>query len=293
LLLKQRYPDETGHVRGHPVARRQPDRDAAATIRGVAPIRQPRESDHAGRPSKSRPNRRRRTRAPRASTWKADILHHSTTRVGRLLSRLAPALAIVALVAFATTATATPPSSPRPVTSFNPVAVPLDGLIGEALVGAPAASSPPDVAPDTALADPGSAPAATIAPRSQPKVQAEVFVKPTPKPKPKVYSTAGTGHAIRGRASWYCNNDGSRGPISACHYQYPDTSAYNAYAAAGPKLRAALGSHWRGKIVYVNGLRVKLVDWCQCYGGQTGVEKLIDLYYDVYRRAGGNVTIRW
>jgi hypothetical protein len=200
----------------------------------------------------------------------------------------------VALVAFATTATATPPSSTTPVGRLDPVTIPLDALVSAAPTTAPA-TAPTAMALDTRFADPGTAPAATKTPRQQPKVKAGVFVKPTPKPKShaKVYSTAGTSHVLKGRASWYCNRDGSRGPISACHYQYPDTSAYNAYAAAGPKLRAALGSHWRGKIVYVNGLRVKLVDWCQCYGGQSGVEKLIDLYYDVYRRAGGNVTIRW
>jgi hypothetical protein len=211
-----------------------------------------------------------------------------------VLARLAPAVALLALVAFATTATATPPSRQAPLGSLDPVAIPLDALAAD-VPSVPTSFDPPTVALDTALADPGAAPAATKAPRRQPAVQAGVFVKPTPKPKPKarVYSTAGTGHVLKGRASWYCNNDGSRGPISACHYQYPDTSGYNAYAAAGPKLRAALGSHWRGKIVYVDGLRVKLVDWCQCYGGQSGVEKIIDLYYDVYRRAGGNVTIRW
>ncbi|HET7829206.1 MAG TPA: hypothetical protein VFL03_06590 [Candidatus Limnocylindrales bacterium] len=209
-----------------------------------------------------------------------------------MLSRLAPAVALVALVAFATTATATPPSKPAPLGSLDPVAIPLDGLVADVASVAPS-SDRATVALDTALADPGAAPAATKTPRRQPAVKAGVFVKPTPKPKPKRYSTAGTRHALKGRASWYCNKDGSRAQISACHYKYPDTSGYNAYAAAGPKLRAALGSHWRGKIVYVNGVRVKLVDWCQCYGGQSGVEKLIDLYYDVYLRTGGNVTIRW
>jgi hypothetical protein len=205
-------------------------------------------------------------------------------------------VALVALVAFATTATATPPSSTAPVGSLDPVTIPLQALVSPAPTTAPATDSTA-MALDTRFADPGAAPTATRAPRQQPRVKAGVFVKPTPKPKakaqPRVHSTAGTSHVLKGRASWYCNRDGSRAVISACHYKYPDTSAYNAYAAAGPKLRAALGSHWRGRIVYVNGLRVKLVDWCQCYGGQTGVEKLIDLYYDVYRRAGGNVTIRW
>lgn len=47
-----------------------------------------------------------------------------------------------------------------------------------------------------------------------------------------------------------------------------------------------------GRIVYVNGVRVKIIDWCQCYKG-TSEEKLIDLYYDVYLLTGGNIKIRW
>jgi hypothetical protein len=101
-----------------------------------------------------------------------------------------------------------------------------------------------------------------------------------------------TGHVLRGPASWYCNRDASRAQLSACHYQYPDTRAFNAYAAAGPKLRAAIGPNWRGRVVSVDGIAVKLVDWCQCYKGQSN-EKLLDLYYDVFLRTGGQVTIRW
>jgi rare lipoprotein A (peptidoglycan hydrolase) len=49
-------------------------------------------------------------------------------------------------------------------------------------------------------------------------------------------------------------------------------------AAAGPALRAMLGSSWRGRLVYVtrrtctNGVcvsrtaKVRLTDWCACYG---------------------------
>lgn len=230
---------------------------------------------------------------PRGPHRKVFTLHPTSTRYGRALSRLTPALALIALVAFATTATATPPTSAGTASSFDPVTIPLNGLVAE-VVPSPAPTSPAAVGEDTTIADPGDAPTATRAPRKQPAVKAGVFVKPTPKPKqPTVYSAGGTSHVLKGRASWYCNNDGSRAQISACHYQYPDTGAYNAYAAAGPKLRAALGPNWRGKVVLVDGLRVKLVDWCQCYGGQSGVEKVIDLYYDVYLRAGGSVTIRW
>ena len=199
-------------------------------------------------------------------------------------------------MAFTATATATPPSSAAtPATSFDAVTIPLDGLVSDAGLPAPAPAATPALASDTALADPGTAPTATRAPRAQPAADLEVVVKATPRPKsssPRVYSSAGTTRSLRGLASWYCNNDGSRGVISACHYQYPDTSAYNAYAAAGPRLRAALGPNWRGKTVLVDGLRVKLVDWCQCYQGQSH-EKIIDLYLDVFRRTGSSVTIRW
>ena len=231
---------------------------------------------------------------PADPTRKAYILHPPTTRYGRALSRLTPALALIALVAFATTATATPPSSAGTAASFDPVTIPLHGLVSDVVRQSPAPTTEAAVDEDTTLADPGAAPTATRTPRNQPAVKAGVFVKPTPKPKqPSVYSAGGTSHVLKGRASWYCNKDASRAQISACHYQYPDTGAYNAYAAAGPKLRAALGSNWRGKVVLVDGLRVKLVDWCECHGGESGVEKLIDLYYDVYLRAGSSVTIRW
>ena len=43
-------------------------------------------------------------------------------------------------------------------------------------------------------------------------------------------------------------------------------------AAVGPRLRAALGSRWRGRLVHVNGIPVRLTDWCACPGG-----RIIDL----------------
>jgi hypothetical protein len=128
---------------------------------------------------------------------------------------------------------------------------------------------------DTILATPPPA-------RPQPStaVTKPVIVQ-VPPPAPK------TTHALSGLASWYC-----RAGVSICTAGYPDDGGVDAYAAAGPDLRAAIGSGWRGKIVYVDGLRVRLIDWCQCYHGEPH-EKLLDLYYDVYARVGGNVTIRW
>ena len=124
--------------------------------------------------------------------------------------------------------------------------------------------------------------------RAQPSLEAARLIvvpvatpKPTPKPAPK------TSRSISGAASWYC-----RAGVSPCTYGYPDDGGFDAYAAAGPKLRAAIGSSWRGRIVYVDGIRVKLIDWCQCYKGEPH-EKLLDLYYDVFARAGSSVTVRW
>ncbi len=80
--------------------------------------------------------------------------------------------------------------------------------------------------------------------------------------------------------------------MSPCTTTHPDGSGFDAYGAAGPALRAAIGSDWRGRIVTVDGIRVKLIDWCQCYAGEPN-EKLIDLYYDVYVRTGSSIVIRW
>lgn len=120
-------------------------------------------------------------------------------------------------------------------------------------------------------------------------------------PAPAARST----HSVRGNASWYCNYYAGRAMPSKCANGYPDTPGYNAYAAAGPRLRAAICgvqscTSWRGRMVCINGVRadcadgfrVKLVDWCQCFWHQSN-EKLIDLYYDVFIKTGSSVTIRW
>ena len=114
------------------------------------------------------------------------------------------------------------------------------------------------------------------------------MAKPQPKP-PTTPKSSGvkTGRSISGTASWYC-----RAGQSPCTNGYSDVAGVQAYAAAGPRLRAAIGSSWRGKIVTVNGMQVKLIDWCKCYQGQSN-EKLLDLYYDVYSRVGSKVTVSW
>ena len=200
---------------------------------------------------------------------------------------------LVALLVIATTATstaATQPTAPPKTPTLTPLT--LSTVSGEAEAAAAAAPTvgpaPASLAADVVLEDPGVAPVPELARRAQPAPVAGVVVKRT---QPARYA-ARTSHALRGLASWYCNGNPSRDPISSCMQGYPDTVGFDAYAAAGPRLRAALGSGWRGRVVSVDGLRVKLVDWCQCYQGQAN-EKLIDLYRDVYGLVGGTVTIRW
>lgn len=84
-----------------------------------------------------------------------------------------------------------------------------------------------------------------------------------PEPQPHVLVIARPAEApspLTGRASWYEYVQGG--------------------AAAGPDLRKALGSDWRGQKVTVcaNGecVRVTLSDWCQCYKGEKR-ERIIDL----------------
>jgi hypothetical protein len=131
-------------------------------------------------------------------------------------------------------------------------------------------------------------------PRPDARVPSPIVVRiPPPQkaeessPSGAASSSSGTTNVLRGPASWYC-----RAGVSPCTYTHPDGSGFDAYAAAGPKLRAAIGPSWRGSIVFVDGIRVKLIDWCQCYKGESH-EKLLDLYYDVFKRTGSAVTIRW
>jgi hypothetical protein len=218
---------------------------------------------------------------------------------GQIALSVALILLIVATTSPATATEASPARADQGL--LAPLALPL--VTGESEAAArgriigPGTASPQR---SVVLEDRGVPPVPTAARRSQPAPVRGVVTKAIPKPKPASPASGGghhrssggsSGHVLRGLASWYCNSNASRGPISSCHYQYPDTGAFNAYAAAGPKLRAALGN-WRGRIVYVDGLRVKLIDWCQCYKGRS-YEKLIDLYRDVYSVVGGSVTIRW
>jgi hypothetical protein len=194
-------------------------------------------------------------------------------------------LVVETLTLAATAAAGSQPSEPTPIpeSAFQRVVVPP---LGGTDVPAPAVEDR-----GTELANPGALSEfdelrelqlATPPPkRAQPNVDpASPVVVAIPPPAPKFT------HTLRGYASYYC-----RAGSSPCTVNYPDTGGVQAYAAAGPDLRAALGSDWRGSVVYVDGIRVKLIDWCQCYSGESN-EKLLDLYYDVFSRTGSPVVIR-
>lgn len=164
------------------------------------------------------------------------------------------------------------PGASAPADAFGPQPGPNLDVIRDPWLASPAAPREQPALPGT---NPVTFPVVTPAPSATPKAQSSTS------------ATISTTHRISGAASYYC-----RAGSSPCTSGYPDGSGFNAYAAAGPRLRAALGAGWRGKVVLVDGIRVKLIDWCQCYQGEAN-EKLLDLYYDVFARTGSSVTIRW
>jgi hypothetical protein len=99
-------------------------------------------------------------------------------------------------------------------------------------------------------------------------------------------ATQAVRRSVSGIASYFCGNG------SPCTAGYPPGSMV---AAACGRLRTAMGSHWRGRVVTVTAgsrsVRITLVDWC---GSGT---KTIDLYYAVMVRLGGTgvlpVTVSW
>ena len=222
-----------------------------------------------------------------------------------LLKAVAPLIVAGTFTVAATAAPGIEPATPTPLpeSAFEPVTVagPVAGRFDEP--GVDAIRVPPrgaardtEAIPDEAAlaamrAELADSLAAELPDRPQPNVREPqrivVDVPPPEPPKAPTASVASTTHVLRGQASWYC-----RAGVSPCTSGHSDGGGFDAYAAAGPKLRAAIGPAWRGAIVSVNGIRVKLIDWCQCYRGEPQ-EKLLDLYYDVYSRTGGAVTIRW
>jgi hypothetical protein len=79
-------------------------------------------------------------------------------------------------------------------------------------------------------------------------------------------SPAPAEHHIHGTATWYSWRTGE--------------------AAAGPRLREALGRGWRGRTVWVNGVPVRLTDWM----GTRNRAKVIDLDDGLFRRVCGRLS---
>lgn len=84
-------------------------------------------------------------------------------------------------------------------------------------------------------------------------------------------------------ATWYCDPS----------WPSPCTAGYNwrgAYAAAGPVLRAALGPHYKGRHVWVNGVEVTIVDFCACGG-----DHVIDVYHKAWLTIPDpeHAVVRW
>jgi len=221
--------------------------------------------------------------APRSGIARARL-----RRVGPARAVVAPVVAVsVALVFGATLVAGQVPTDPP---GFDPAL--LTPVQPEGSAGPPAAAVPPDgsAAPVLEEIEDFRPPERTFGARPQPNLNSSVgvIVKPTPRPRVATSGSGGggSGRGVSGSASWYC-----RTGVSPCHYQH----AGGMYAAAGPALRVG---DWRGRSVRVcaNGrcVRVRLIDWCQCYG-----TRVIDLYSDAFRqlaplsRGTTRVTVSW
>jgi hypothetical protein len=131
-------------------------------------------------------------------------------------------------------------------------------------------------------------------PTPKPSASPEQLPTPRPEPKPETRATPrpsapATSHSRTITASWYCNKDATRGPLSRC----PRTVQDGLYAAISPDLESL-----RGKIVRVcykgSCVSVKVID-CNCQAHES-----IDLFASAFSQlaplsAGRlrGVTLSW
>ena len=169
----------------------------------------------------------------------------------------------------------TPASSVRsvPQRDFSPVVI--ASLVPPVV---PVPTGPPTTAPTIAP----RVPQPTVSPT--PAATRVIAPRPTPRPSPVIVR----GHrAVDGLASWYCS--------PAAPTCVPGYSPGSMVAAACARLRVAMGSEWRGRVVEVSyatrHVTVTLVDEC------ASTSKLIDLYWHPMSLLGGTgvlqVTVRW
>src|SRR5262249_8273960 len=147
-----------------------------------------------------------------------------------------PLLVAATLATAASTTTGLEPgrTSPIPDSAFRPVVIEPGAAVRNAPLPTLGLRPLSDAAPQAALPE-----------RPQPSLpEPRAIVVPI---QPR------TTPSISGRASWYCNFDDPSGPYSICHRSYPDGPGFDAYAAAGPGLRAAMGASWRGRVITVCG----------------------------------------
>lgn len=135
-------------------------------------------------------------------------------------------------------------------------------------VEAPARTEAPTLRPAATPTTSSGAASATAATDPVPTVA------PTPTKRPRATTRPADG--LSGTSTWYAYREGQ--------------------AAAGPRLRAALGDGWRGETVYVNGVPVLLTDFM----GTKNRAKVIDLDDGLFRAICGplamgvcDVEIRW
>ena len=157
----------------------------------------------------------------------------------------------------------------------------------------PALRSAGYLAPDGELREPTPGVASQL-PRAGddavPTTGPTVVVVAPPRPR----ATSSTGHVISNvRATWYCNNDPSRGPISACQYHHLDVvGSDQLYVAVSPDLDFLRGRTFT--VIYGSRSVVVTAIDCDCQATHA-----IDLYADAFVRlrplSSGSltVTIRW
>lgn len=138
-----------------------------------------------------------------------------------------------------------------------------------------------------ATVTPTQPPRATIEPRPTASPTPTPTARPKPTQRPRLATVVPqpvpprTTRSVSGVATWYCEPG-----RSICTNGFP---ASGAYGAAGPALRAALGD-WRGRTVYVNGVRLTVVDYCACGGNH-----VIDVYHSTWLTIPNpdSVVITW
>jgi hypothetical protein len=109
---------------------------------------------------------------------------------------------------------------------------------------------------------------------------------PSPTAAPAQPIAAAPAFVRSGVASWYCNFDAVRGPVSPCTANITDGPGFDGWIAAGPALRVG---EWRDREVIVFGpagySTATIVDFCACPG------RLVDLYADLFLAVCGPLSM--